>query len=79
MTDEQIAELRFNANHVLKWPIAERLIDERKSLLAALKAVEWAGIPADVGPACPACAMEQDEGHEQDCRLAAAIAKAESP
>lgn len=46
-------------------------------LLAALKAVEWAGDVCIDSGLCPSCANSPDEGHEYNCALAVAIAKAE--
>lgn len=61
----------------------ERLLDEREALLETLKWVQWAGTPVEVAhfnpEACPACAASPDDGHKPDCRLAAALAKAEAP
>lgn len=37
MTSEQIAELRFNAGHLVKFPLLVRLIAEREALLEACR------------------------------------------
>lgn len=49
-----------------------RLFAAAPELLAALKDVEW----ADFG-SCPQCGMGQAKGHQSDCFVGNAIAKAE--
>ena len=65
---------------------AERLLEERRRLLEALRSVEWngeAGFWEEAG--CPDCRAGQLKGwepgdhHEADCKLRAALAYAEAP
>lgn len=54
-----------------------RLIAAAPEMLAALKIAEWGAESPRYGPSCPCCESFRSEGHESDCVLAAAIAKAE--
>jgi hypothetical protein len=53
-----------------------RLIAATPELLAELTSIEW-GALGQSGPRCPSCGGNRDHrGHDRDCRLAAALAKA---
>lgn len=54
-----------------------RLIAAAPDLLAALKLAEWGAESPRYVPSCPCCESFRSEGHEADCVLAGAIAKAE--
>ncbi len=54
-----------------------RLLAQNESLLAVLRAVEWAGY--DNGPECPACRGSKEAGHYPTCDLAAALAASSAP
>lgn len=58
------------------------LAQDKADLLAALKAVEWAGCGGgedDVrGDVCPNCGAYKEHGHKSDCELAAALALAKA-
>ena len=79
MTEEQIADIRdWLAND----PWATRLLEERKRLLEALRAVEWTGGMGDQH--CSLCQgysrqWGDGHGHVAGCKLADAIAFAEEP
>lgn len=59
------------------------LISASPDLYAELKAVEWSATEQRycwgdyMVRACPRCSQTPEEGHAPDCRLAAALAKAE--
>ncbi len=59
-----------------------RAITEVRAMRSVLRSVEWGGSvvygndgdgAADVSSACPACGSERMEGHDRDCKLAAAL------
>jgi len=60
-----------------------RACNSHADLLAALKESQWAPHCRTTGGEdwywheCPCCGADQDDGHDEDCKLAAAIAKAE--
>jgi len=53
---------------------APQLKEQRDELLEACKIAEWGGLDI-YGQYCPVCGHWKDEGHAEDCKLQAAIAK----
>ena len=56
---------------------AWNLLVAAPDLLAALKEAEWHGVDFQNRDACPLCYARKGGDHGMDCKLAAAIAKAE--
>ncbi|MCP4410905.1 MAG: hypothetical protein GY807_24830 [Gammaproteobacteria bacterium] len=53
-----------------------RLYHAASDLLEACEEVEWGAETESGNHYCPWCGYTQDSGHDKDCKLAAAIAKA---
>ncbi len=72
-----IADVRWKDN----WLANMSLITTAPDLLATLKDVEWGADWSDgeggSESACPLCGCTKSDGHSDECRLAAVIAKAE--
>lgn len=53
-----------------------RAARDEERIAALLRQVEWAGpdeYDPPTTPACPLCKAQRPDGHESDCRLAAAL------